>query len=146
MARLVVGTGLYGKCNQIPNVGHVAQYFFHMGYSPIVPLRTVFVLDADESEIKLPFSFKAVLFGYFRAFLLWCAGTVALFTFFAFAGPVTLNLPSGPFELTSTEGIVGVGAVIGLVLVLVVSYVVARPSQRQAQALLQTLREAGIRV
>jgi len=55
MTRIAVGTSLYGKCDQIQNVGHVAHYFFHVGYSPIVPLRSVFVLEKDESEIKLPF-------------------------------------------------------------------------------------------
>ncbi|HEY3495410.1 MAG TPA: hypothetical protein VGK73_12015 [Polyangiaceae bacterium] len=146
MARLVVGTGLYGRCDQIPNVGHVAHYFFHMGYSPLVPLRSVFVLDQDESEIKLPFSFKAMLFGYFRAFLLWCAFVTALVAFFALAGPVTLNLPSGPVELTSTIGYLAIGGVVAILVVLVLSYLIARPSQARTQQLIATLRQAGIQV
>ena len=146
MSRITVGTGLYGKCDQIPNVGHVAHYFFHMGYSPLVPLRSVFVLDQDESEIKLPFSFKAMLFGYFRAFLWWCAGVTALVAFFAFAGPVTVNLPSGPVVLTSTIGFLAIGGVVAVVLVLLLSYLVARPSQARKQQLIGVLRQAGISV
>jgi len=146
MSRVAVGTGLYGRCDQIQDVGHVANYFFHIGYSPLIPLRTVFVLDRDESVVRLPFSFKATLFGYMRAGLLWCMGIVGLVAFFALAANATVNLPSGPVVLTNTIGYEAIGAGVGLLVVLVLSYLIARPSRARRERILDLLQRAGVQV
>lgn len=147
MARIAVGTGLYGRCDQVENLGHVAHYFFHIGHSPLIPLRSVFVLDADEAEIKLPFSWKAMFFGYLRAFLLWCMGLSALLACFALAGRGTqLDTASGPILLDSGFGYAALGVVAALSIALGLSYVVARPSLTRREQLLNRLRQAGLGV
>lgn len=145
MSRVAVGTILYGRCDQIQNVGHVAQKFFHVGYSPLIPLGSVFVLE-DERVVKIPFSIKAMLFGYLRATLVWGMGLVAMIAFFALSANATINLPSGPMVLTNTIGYEAIGAGVGLVLVLVLTYVLARPSKNREDRLMQFLRDAGVRV
>jgi hypothetical protein len=140
-----VGTGLYGRCDQVANLGHVAHYFFHVGYSPLIPLRSVFVLQRDESVVKLRFSFKAMFFGYFRAFLFWCLGIAGLVATFGFGG-ATANLPSGPMVLDQTVGYAAIGVAVALIVVLVLSYFVARPSASRKEKLLSQLREAGVQV
>ena len=147
MARVAVGTGVYGKCDQVQNVGYVAHYFFHLGYSPLIPLKSVFVLERDESQIKLPFSFKAMFFGYLRAFLVWCMGIAGLVALFALAGKNTqLNLPNGPVMLTPSVGYGAIGASIALLAVLILSYFVARPSAARREQLVNHLRQAGLKV
>lgn len=142
MSRITVGIGLYGKCDQIEGVGHVAHRFFHMGYSPLVPLGSVFVLDHDESAVAVPFSFKAVLLGYLRAFFVWCTGIASLVAALSFAG-ATINLKGGPIQLTPAIGGAAIGVVVGLLVLLVLSYFIARPSAARKEKLLELLRQAG---
>jgi hypothetical protein len=144
MSRVTVGTGLYGKCDQVEGVGHVAHRFFHIGFSPLIPLGSVFVFDRDESMVEVPFSFKAMLFGYLRAFFLWCLGISGLVAVFSFVGDgVTLNLADGPLHLTPAIGGSAIGVVVFFLVLLVLSYVAARPSAARKAKLLDRLRQAG---
>jgi hypothetical protein len=62
---IVYGTRLFGRADSIDGVGHVACRFVHIMFVPLVPLETVFLLD-DDRGMKLPFSFKAAVSGWFR--------------------------------------------------------------------------------
>lgn len=80
---IVYGTRCYGKADVIEGLGHVTTRFVHIMFVPLIPIETLFLVDEDRG-MKLPFSFKAALSGWFRAGaivagLLFLAGGVAEF-------------------------------------------------------------------
>lgn len=63
---IVYGTRCYGKADVIEGLGHVTCRFVHIGFVPLVPIETLFLVD-DDRGMKIPFSFKAALSGWLRA-------------------------------------------------------------------------------
>lgn len=68
---LIWGSGMYGKCDEVPGVCHVATQFGHLWYLPLIPMGTYAIIekhdDGSFNGAKIPFSFKSFLLGWFRA-------------------------------------------------------------------------------
>ncbi|MDA0588091.1 MAG: hypothetical protein O2820_01485 [Planctomycetota bacterium] len=64
------GSGMYGKCDEVPGVCHVATQFGHLWYIPLIPTGTYAIIekhdDGSFNGAKIPFSFKSLLLAWFR--------------------------------------------------------------------------------
>lgn len=69
---IVWGSGLYGKVDKVPGVGHVATNFGHLYYFPLIPTQSHFVISEDSSgyqSVPISMSLKSVLMAWFRSAL-----------------------------------------------------------------------------
>ncbi len=68
---LIWGSSMYGKCDEVPGICHVATQFGHLWYIPLIPTGTYAIIekhdDGSFNGAKIPFSFKSFLLGWFRA-------------------------------------------------------------------------------
>ena len=65
---IVYGTRLYGYCDEIEGVGHVATQFAHIWFLPLIPLKGFFVFDGDEDRgVQIPMRGKSVLSAWLRS-------------------------------------------------------------------------------
>lgn len=62
---IVYGTRCYGRADVVEGLGHVTCRFVHIMFVPLIPIKTVFLVDEDRG-MELPFSFKAALSGWLR--------------------------------------------------------------------------------
>lgn len=63
--------GLYGKVDEIPEVGHVATKFLAFLWFPVIPMGSFFVTqkrDDGWEGAKVGWSLKSILVGYLRTF------------------------------------------------------------------------------
>ena len=62
---IVYGTRLYGYCDEIEGVGHVATKFAHIWFLPLIPLSGFFVFDGDDDRgVEIPMRGKSVPVSY----------------------------------------------------------------------------------
>lgn len=67
---LIYGTSLYGKCDEVPGLFHVATNFVHLYYIPLVPTGSHVVLAKRGSTWQgapCGLSVKSLLMGWLRA-------------------------------------------------------------------------------
>ncbi len=65
---ILYGTRLYGYCDAIPGVGHVATRFAHIWFVPLIPLEGFFVFEEDDDRgVKIPMRGKSVLSAWLRS-------------------------------------------------------------------------------
>ena len=65
---IVYGTRLYGYCDEIEGVGHVATKFAHIWFLPLIPLSGFFVFDGDDDRgVEIPMRGKSVLSAWLRS-------------------------------------------------------------------------------
>lgn len=65
---IVYGTRLYGYCDEIEGVGHVATQFAHIWFLPLIPLKGFFVFDGDDDRgVEIPMRGKSVLSAWLRS-------------------------------------------------------------------------------
>src|SRR5262245_24013252 len=64
---IVYGIRLYGYCDAIPGVGHVATQFIHIWFVPLVPVKGFFVLEGEGNRgVPIPMRGKSVLSAWLR--------------------------------------------------------------------------------
>jgi hypothetical protein len=66
---IVTGQKPYGTCDVVPELFHVATVFFHVNYAPLIPLRSMIILEKRGDEfygVNIPMSFKSVLLAWGR--------------------------------------------------------------------------------
>ncbi|MEI8381588.1 MAG: hypothetical protein WCJ09_15780 [Planctomycetota bacterium] len=66
---IIWGSGLYGKVDKVPGVGHVATNFGHLYYIPLIPTQTHFVISESSSgyqSVPIGMSMKSILMAWFR--------------------------------------------------------------------------------
>jgi hypothetical protein len=67
---IVYGMRLYGYSDAIPGVGHVATQFVHIWFTPLVPLKSFFVLEGEGNRgVPIPMRGKSVLSAWLRTAL-----------------------------------------------------------------------------
>ena len=67
---IIWGSSLYGRCDEIPGLGHVATNFGHLYYIPLIPTKSHFVMEKEGASFRgadLPMSGRSVLVAYIRA-------------------------------------------------------------------------------
>lgn len=76
----VFGTNLYGKCDRVPGLFHVATKFGHINFVPLIPLKSYLVLEivpndgtSQVAAIEIPFSFRSWFWAWTRVLLLFCS-------------------------------------------------------------------------
>ena len=81
----IIGTTLFGKVDEIPEVGHVATVFFHVCFIPLVPMQTWFILEDQEGAplvgwngAKIESCGKSIGRAYLRSLLFWATLYFAL--------------------------------------------------------------------
>jgi hypothetical protein len=42
---LIWGSGMYGKCDEVPGICHVATQFGHLWYIPLIPTGTYAIIE-----------------------------------------------------------------------------------------------------
>lgn len=65
---LIFGTSNYGKTDELPGLCYVATEFFHVYYVPVIPLRSLLIVEGtDEKQFKkIDMSGKSVMLTYLR--------------------------------------------------------------------------------
>lgn len=66
---IVWGTGLFGKVDTIPGLGHVATQFGHLYWIPLIPMESMFVIHDSSRErrgVKIGMSGKSILIAWLR--------------------------------------------------------------------------------
>lgn len=84
---IVWGSGLYGKTDEIPGMGHVATKFGHLYYFPLIPTGSQFIVSKDGNTwhgAPVGLSGKSILLAWLRAGLL-VASVIAVLLTGAFA-------------------------------------------------------------
>jgi hypothetical protein len=89
---LIAGTRFCGKVDQVPGHFYVATLFAHLWWLPLAPLRSCLVFEDHAREddqdsavslryqvIRLPLSWKSLLFAYLRLILVVGWATAGLF-------------------------------------------------------------------
>lgn len=99
---IIWGSGMYGKCDEVPGICHVATQFGHLWYIPLIPTGTYAIIekhdDGSFNGAKIPFSFKSFLLGWFRAAAVVGLIVGACMTWVAFdvgEGWITLGITCG---------------------------------------------------
>lgn len=102
---IIWGSGMYGKCDEVPGICHVATQFGHLWYIPLIPTGTYAIIqkhdDGSFNGAKIPFSFKSFLLAWFRA-----AAIVGLITGVCMTY-VGFDVGNGWIPLGITAGILG---------------------------------------
>ncbi|MEZ6144949.1 MAG: hypothetical protein R3B91_05820 [Planctomycetaceae bacterium] len=87
---IIWGSGLYGRTDEVPGLGHVATKFGHLWYIPLIPTGSHFVIEQTGDGWRgasVPLSGKSVLVGLLRAALVVGSIAGAVTTVVAFSGP-----------------------------------------------------------
>lgn len=70
---IIYGSRLYGKVDVVPGLFHVETRFGHLYYFPLIPIESfaVFSKSGDQiNGVKIPMSFKSILYAWLRAGML----------------------------------------------------------------------------
>jgi hypothetical protein len=81
---IVTGQKPYGTCDVVPELFYVATVFFHVNYVPLIPVRSMIILEKKGETIygvNIRMSFKSVLLAWSRmiTFLTMAIGTIVAF-------------------------------------------------------------------
>jgi hypothetical protein len=132
----------YGKCDIVDGECFVATEFQHIAWLPVIPIRTwVIVDDSIESHddyvgsfslrwegAPIRFSFKSLLYAWFRALLLLCVVAAAFVGVF-----ITIMWIAGRTPILET--VVVVGSALSALVLYRLSVVLARASESRADYL-----------
>jgi hypothetical protein len=101
---IIYGSKLYGKVDVVPGLFHVETKFGHLWYIPLIPLESFVVLGKSGdgfNGIKIPMSFKSILYAWLRA------GTLVAAIFATF---ITISMFDSGSSAWVTPAIVGLSA------------------------------------
>jgi hypothetical protein len=81
----IVGSRLYGKCDEVKGVFHVATRFGHFDYIPLIPMGSWLVFEKTGNGwrgVRIPLSFKSIFIAWARciAILAVVIGAIVTFT------------------------------------------------------------------
>ena len=79
---IIWGTRLYGRCDEVGGMFHIATRFFHVWYIPLIPMGSVVVLERSANSwrgVSVGLSGKSVFAAYARGWSF--VGAVLLFIF-----------------------------------------------------------------
>src|SRR6185295_116922 len=65
----VFGKKLYGKCDEVPGLFHVATLYYHFNYLPIAPIQSYIILAKDGDKFKgvpIPLNSKSFMLNWIR--------------------------------------------------------------------------------
>ena len=93
---IVWGSGMYGKVDEIPEIGYVRTKFGHLYYFPLIPTASYFVTQEAGDQFagsSLPLNVKSILKAY-----IW-SGLVVAAVGCIIVGGATLTAPIGAVEV-----------------------------------------------
>lgn len=100
--RWAAGIHLFGACDHVPGLGHVATEFVHKGPLVLFPVGSMFVLDDGSGLVPMPgISAKSALIAYVRVYGLLVLPVCAFLSFQRMIGmdrvPTALDLVLQPW-------------------------------------------------
>jgi hypothetical protein len=133
----IYGYTLFGRVDRVPGLFHVATQFLHVYWMPILPKRSMLVLEMPSGEgraVLLPLSWKSILLAWGR-FLIMIAGCVVL------PFGIGVNLPDLPDRWARVAAIMMLSMPIMSMVLIGVSYALTRAKASRA---IELARIAGI--
>ena len=118
----VVGSRLYGKCDEVKGLFHVATKFGHFDYIPLIPMGSWLVFEKTGNGwrgVRIPLSFKSILIAWARCIAIVAVVAGAIVTFTGYE-----EFHRG--RVTTTEGALGI-IVPGTITALSLAFLILSP-------------------